>query len=184
MRRAGAVWKLDSVSLASTNRLPSCRSISVRSVKASRLAVVEGGIGGSRTHVSALRPDAPGLSPVSACEFSLRAEMGLVARFRVARRLRMVLRGTPGVMPKQGFAVASTLRRLATAGVRVWPLKTPGWQKMFMRRASELLEESSSIHCQSLRTRERREAVWTLARRRSHAGLAQMQVSDAGWKLP
>jgi len=31
---------------------------------------------------------------------------------------------------------------------------------MFMSRASELLQESSSIHCQSLRARERREAVW------------------------
>ena len=87
-------------------------------------------------------------------------------------------------MPKQGWAVGSTLRRLATAGVRVWPLKMEGWQKMFMRRASELLAESSSIHCQSLRARERREAVWGLVRRRSQAVLAQMVVSDAGWKLP
>ena len=88
------------------------------------------------------------------------------------------------MMPKQGRAVVSTLRRLATDRARVWPLKTPGWQKMFMRRASELLAESSSIHCQSLRARERREAVWGLVRRRSQTGLAQMLVSDAGWKLP
>src|SRR3979409_249989 len=59
-------------------------------------------------------------------------------------------------MPKQAWAAVSTLRRLATAGARVRPLKTPGWQKMFMSRASELLAESSSRHCQSLRARERR----------------------------
>ena len=49
-----------------------------------------------------------------------------------------------------------------------------GWQKMFIRRASELLAESSSIHGQSLRARERREAVWGLVRRRGQSGLAQM----------
>ena len=59
-------------------------------------------------------------------------------------------------------------------------MKTAGWQKMFMRRASELLAESSSIHCQSSRARERREAVWGLVRRRSQSGLAQMLASDCG----
>ena len=79
--------------------------------------------------------------------------------------------------------MGSTLSRLATAGARVWPLKTSGWQKMFMRRASELMAESSSIQRQSLRARERREAVWGLARRRSQAGLAQMARSDGGVKV-
>ena len=92
--------------------------------------------------------------------------------------------GTPGVMPKRGWAVRSTLRRLATAGARVRPLKTRGWQKMFIRRASELTAESSSRQGQSLRAGERREAVWGLERRRSQAGLAEMARSDAGWKLP
>src|SRR5271156_4870731 len=139
MRRGAAVWKLDSVSLASRKRLLSWRSISVRSVSS------EG---------SLLRP------------------------------LRTFFRGTPGLMPKQGWAMGSTLRRLATARARVWPLKTRGWQKMFMRRASELLAESSSRHCQSLRARERRDAVWGLVRRRSQAGLAQMVAADKEGKLP
>src|ERR1700753_4181095 len=99
------------------------------------------------------------------------------------RPLRVVRRGTRGVMPESGWAARATLRRLATAGARVRPLKTLGWQKMFMRRASELTAESSSRQGQSLRARERRDAVWGLERRRSQAGLAEMARSEAGWKL-
>src|SRR5437899_11073661 len=122
-------------------------------------------VGASRSQISESiaesRSWASGFFPVRACEDCLE----LVWGFRLARRLRMLFRGTPGLMPKQGWVAESMLRRLATAGARVWPLKTPGWQKIFMRRVSELLAESSSIHCQSLRARERREAVWGLVRR-------------------
>src|SRR6266446_6890601 len=94
-------------------------------------------VGASRTQISESRSGSPGFLLVCDSTFLLR----LVWGFRVVRRLRMDFRGTPGLMPKQGWVAGSMLRRLATAGARVWPLKTPGWQKMFMRRASELLAE-------------------------------------------
>ena len=51
---------------------------------------------------------------------------------------------------------------------------------MFISRASELLTESSSIHCQSARALTRRDAVWTLVRRRDHSGEAQIFWYEAG----
>jgi hypothetical protein len=123
--------------------VPSCRSISVRSVRFG-----------------------PTLESVPLLRFTI--------VLRLAPALRTLFSGTLGLMPKWGSVAGSTLRSLATAEAREWPSKTFGWQKMFIRRASELLQESSSIHCQSLRARERREAVWTFERRRSQVGLAQM----------
>ncbi len=41
----------------------------------------------------------------------------------------------------------------------------PGWQKMFIKSASELFEQSSSFHCQLERGFIRFEAVWTFSRR-------------------
>ncbi len=97
--------------------------------------------------------------------------------FRGARRFvsagRRAFQRNSRVNSEVGSISEGTPSRLAMAGLR-WPLKTPGWQKMFMSRASELLAESSSIHCQSLRARERGMAVWALVRRRDQSGLAQM----------
>src|SRR5882762_703901 len=53
-----------------------------------------------------------------------------------------------------------------------------------MSRASELLEQSSSIHRHPARGFALRELVWTLANRRAHAALVRIFRYEVGWKFP
>jgi hypothetical protein len=47
--------------------------------------------------------------------------------------------------------------------------QTPGQQKMFMSKASELVQESSSRQRRSARGRELQALLWTFSRRRDHS---------------
>jgi hypothetical protein len=85
-------------------------------------------------------------------------------------------RGIQGLKPNCGISPEGTPSMELRAG---FPSERRQ-QKIFMSSASELFAQSSSRHRQAGRGRALRDAVWTLARRRAHSGLAQMFRHEEG----
>ena len=85
-------------------------------------------------------------------------------------------RGIPGLNPNCGASPEGTPSMEHRAGLS----SARRQQKIFIRRASELFAQSSSLHRQPARGDALREPVWTFASLRAHSGFAQMFRQEAG----